>query len=264
MDRFDGAYQTFVRHFRGSPFATRPGGFLVLELGPRGALFTAPIARAFGAEGVVLVDFGAFASEDLALYRKLIRFLGERGHRRAAREGYKSVEELLSKCSARYLTEGLASLRGLPAASVDFLFSTAVLQKVRRSEILDLLLETRRLLRPDGFGSHVIDLRDSLDEGLNHLRLPEHVWESDWVTRAGRYTNRRRFSEWLALFGRAGFKVDVAEVERWDVLPTPRSQLDPAFREFSHDDLCVKSFRLNLRPAPSPSPPRDASAAPAG
>ncbi len=145
------------------------------------------------------------------------------------------------------MSEGPASLRGLPNSSVDFLFSNAVLQKVARAEVLALLVEMRRVTRSNGFSSHSIDLRDALDDRLNHLQFPEHVWDSAGSHRSGRYTNRYRFSEWLALFGQAGFKVDVPEIDRWDLLPISPAQIDPALRDFTEDDLCVKSFRATLR-----------------
>ncbi len=64
MDRLDVSYQTFTRHFRAAPFATQAKSFVALELGPSGSLLTAPIASAFGAAEVVLVDLTHAPSQD--------------------------------------------------------------------------------------------------------------------------------------------------------------------------------------------------------
>ncbi len=88
MDRLEMAYQEFIEHFQATPFAGGTEGFVALEWGPGGALFTAPIARAFGAEGVVLVDRGASAPQSVALYKKMIDNLRlEARHDVAALEG---------------------------------------------------------------------------------------------------------------------------------------------------------------------------------
>ena len=97
--------------------------------------------------------------------------------------------------------------------------------------------------------SHTVALGDTLADGLDHLSFPEHVWEAEWAARSGRYTNRYRFSEWLAFFACAGFKIEVTEVACWDALPTPRDRLDPAFQEFTETDLLVRSFSVILRPS---------------
>lgn len=123
MDRLDVSYQTFTRHFRAAPFATQAKSFVALELGPSGSLLTAPIASAFGAAEVVLVDLTHAPSQILVTCRKVAQYLADRGHDGSRLKGLQSVGELLSRCSARYLTEGLVSLRGVADASVDFLFS---------------------------------------------------------------------------------------------------------------------------------------------
>lgn len=249
MDQPGVAYETFKRHFEATDFPHRGDGFTVLELGPGDSLFTALIARAHGATTTYLVDVGAFANGDLALYRAMADFLADRGLAVPDLAGIGSIPELLAACSARYETHGLASLRALPDQSVDFAFSNAVLEHVRRHEFLDTLREVRRVLRPSGSSSHSVDLRDHLGEALHNHRFSPRTWESDWMSRSGFYTNRIRYSEMLELFRQAGFDAEVVEVNRWERLPTPRSALAPMFRHFSDEDLCVMSFNVILRPA---------------
>lgn len=252
------AYERFTRHYRKAEFARKGEGFAVLELGPGESLFSAPIARAFGAAAVNLVDIDDIANHDPALYRRMVEYLAGKGQPVIGLDGFDSVHTLLEACSARYLTRGKESLRLLPTASIDLIISDAVLPSIRREELLDTLKETRRVLRPDGACSHGVGLWDLRGEALDHLRIPATDWESDAMARSGGYTNRYRFSELLGLLGLAGFRVDVTEVMSWDHLPIPRETMQPAFRGFTEDDLRVYSFHVTLRPS-GPAPSRPAS-----
>jgi hypothetical protein len=132
---------------------------------------------------------------------------------------------------------------------VDFVWSHAVLQHVRRAEFLETMRELRRVLRADGISSHWVDLQDCLGGALNNLRFRESVWESPLMARSGFSTNRIRYSEMLALFKEAGFKAGVVQLNRWDRLPTSRSKLDDRFRGLPEDELCARCFHVILRPS---------------
>jgi SAM-dependent methyltransferase len=223
-------------------------GFTVLELGPGDSLGTALIAAALGAEHCYLADNGDYASRDVNSYKEMARHLVEQGYEFPSLKEIQSVDEILSVCNATYLTNGLASLRELPPDSVDFIFSNAVLEHVRRHELPELLGQTRRVLKPDGLCSHRIDLQDHLGGALNNLRFSEQVWESSLMAKSGFYTNRLRFSEMLAAFGEAGFAVEIGRTLRWTSPPTPRHKLEKRFQSVSEDDLLVYGFDAILRP----------------
>jgi ubiquinone/menaquinone biosynthesis C-methylase UbiE len=73
-----------------------------------------------------------------------------------------ALKDVEAACSIDYLTAGLASLRQIPSESVDFIWSHAVLQHVRRHEFLPVLRELRRVQRPGGVSSHCISITDIL------------------------------------------------------------------------------------------------------
>jgi len=248
MDQPEYAYVMFRRHFDRASFPRRTGGFVALELGPGDSLFSALIARAFGAAGSYLVDVGDLALRDVEPYQAMADYLAERGLPVPDAAQFSSLDELLAACGAQYLTAGLASLRNLPDQSVDFVWSQAVLEHIRKTDFLDTMRELRRVLRDDGVCSHRVDLKDHLGGALNHLRFSERVWESEWMAGSGFYTNRIRYSEMLRLFEQAGFAVEVVSVDRWDSLPTPRARLAGGFRELPDDELCVAGFDVVLRP----------------
>lgn len=249
MDQPEYAYRVFRTHFDRTRVAARDGGCTILELGPGDSLFTALLGYAFGAGRVYLVDVARYARVDLAPYHAMARYLEEKGHRVPDLTGVASLEQLLERCGARYLTDGLRSLREIPSAAVDLVWSQAVLEHVRRAEFLDIQRELRRMLHPGGGASHRVDLKDHLGERLNHLRFSTGVWESDFMYRSGFYTNRIRYRQMLALFEQAGFRVEWVAPNRWERPPVKRSELAPEFRELPEEELTVSGFDVVLRPA---------------
>jgi SAM-dependent methyltransferase len=247
MDRPEYALGVFWQHFDRVQFPRKKQGFTMLELGPGDSLFSALIARAFGASEVYLVDEGPYARRDLGPYVRMTAFLKEKGFCTASFENCRPLENMLAACSAHYLTGGLESLREIPHSSVDFVWSHGVLQSVRRTEFLPTLRELRRIQRPDGVGSHVVELKDCLSGALNNLRFRERIWESNLIARSGFYTNRIRYTQMLKLFREAGFDAEVLETQSWEKLPTPRHKLAPPFRDLPEEELRMSAFEVLLR-----------------
>lgn len=247
MDRPDYALRVFQQHY--AHVQTPSGGeFAALELGPGDSLTSALIAAAHGASHTYLVDVGAFARSDPAVYHYAARRLGELGVHPPALDDACDLDSLLRTCRSSYHTEGLRSLRQIPAASVDFIWSHAVLEHVRRSEFLDFVRETRRIVRAGGVCSHQIDLQDHLGGALNNLRISSRWWETGWMASSGFYTNRLRMPELIDMFESAGFSVKGVNAVRWEVLPTPRHLLAREFQHFAAEDLLVKTFSVVLHP----------------
>jgi len=224
-------------------------GLRLLELGPGDSLFSAVLARAAGAAGSVHVDVGEFADRDLEHYREFARLLGERGYEPVSLSGTRTLEELLDRCHARYLTRGLESLRALPSGSVDFSWSQSTIEHIRAGDLTETARELRRVMSEGASAVHLIDLRDHLADGLNHLRVPRRVWESNVMAKSGFYTNRLRFSALCEIFERAGFRCEVAHVTHWDALPTPRRSMVAEFRALPERELLVRTFAVCLSPA---------------
>ncbi len=157
----DGAYAfgVFSRHFE----MARPGpDFHCLELGPGDSVATALVARAFGAARTWLVDTGAYASTRPLVYERIRAYVTSKGM--GDLPDFRTFDELLAASNAIYLTGGLSSLRTIPDASVDFIFSQAVLEHVRLADLDGLLRELRRIVRPFGTMTHQVDLKDHIAE----------------------------------------------------------------------------------------------------
>jgi SAM-dependent methyltransferase len=243
------AYVVFKKHYERVDFYRKNNGFVALELGPGDSIFSALIASCFNASACYLVDVGAFVKNSISDCRNMINYLKEEGM--AMPPGIVScdtLEEILAACRGHYMTGGLDSLRSIPDGTVDFIWSQAVLEHVRRDDVVPVMKELRRILRKDGACSHEIDLRDHLGNSLNHLRFTGKVWESDLVSKSGFYTNRIRFSEMIELMENSGFNVEIVDVKRWNAMPVKRSCLSKEFRKFSDSELSVSVFNVVLRP----------------
>jgi SAM-dependent methyltransferase len=249
MDRPEYALGVFHSHYNRTHFGRKELGFVALEIGPGDSISSAIIARAHGASRCVLVDAGSYATKDLKSYRAIAKLLADRGLDAPVIGEASSLDEILAICGGVYLTNGFASLRDLPSGSVDFIWSHAVLEHIRRDEFLPTMKELRRIIRLDGACSHRVDLQDHLGGGLNNMRIPTRLWERDWMARSGFYTNRIRMRQMVSLFEEAGFVVDVPWVAEWSRVPTARSSLAREFQHLPDTDLLVYAFDALLRPA---------------
>jgi SAM-dependent methyltransferase len=242
------ALRIFQEHYSQSGLGPgRP--FVALELGPGDSLASALIASAFGAQRTYLIDTGAFATRELGVYRALARDLVARGLPTDDLGSVVDLEGLLRVCRASYGTAGLRSLRDVPSASVDFIWSNAVLEHIRRAEFDEFIRELRRVISHHGVCSHQVDLRDHLGGALNNMRFSSRWWERDWMANSGFYTNRMRMSDMLRVFEAAGFNARVTSMLRWPALPTPRGSLAREFQSIKLDELLVSGFSVVLEPA---------------
>jgi hypothetical protein len=246
MDTANYSLGVFAAHTECAGLRGKLAGKTVLELGPGDSIATALIAKAYGARAVLL-DAGAYATRDLSVYKHLADSLMQKGLTLPSLDTIDSFEAFLDVCDARYLTQGLASAQTLVEQSIDFVFSQAVLEHVRRDEFLAMQRALARALRADGICSHRIDLRDHLGGALNNLRFKEATWESDFFAQSGFYTNRIQMKQMLELFGMAGFNIEVLEVRAFEELPTPRRKMAQEFAGLPEDELNVSGFDVLLR-----------------
>jgi hypothetical protein len=224
-----------------------PRDAVVLELGPGDSIACAVIARAHGVARSYLVDVGSFASKDVGFYRALAASLEQSGLQPPDLSQAVSFEDVLQRCNAEYMTTGLSSLKSIPSASIDFVWSHSVLEHVRMHELADVLKELKRILKPNGFASHNIDFQDHLAGALNNLRFAERVWESSLFTQSGFYTNRIPAVTMHRMFRDVGFKIDREEFGQWPQLPTRRSALHSDFQIYSDDVLMNRTSHVLLR-----------------
>jgi len=247
MERPEYALRIFRRHFDAAGLAGKADDFIGLELGPGDSLCSALIAKTFGGSRTFLVDVEPCASVDLGVYRRMEAHLRELGMYPPNLDPCRTMDDVAEACGAEYMTEGLDSLRKIPSASVDFVWSNAVLPYVRRDQFVPTLQELRRIQRQGGVASHTIPIKDIIGGKLNDLRFRAGIWESPLMANSRFYTNRLRYLELLRLFREAGFEPEVIRKAEWEILPTPRRKMAREFAVLPEEDLKVSEFDVLLR-----------------
>ena len=196
--------------------------------------------------GDVISKFAAHADVLAEEVGRPLRTLGPPRH-----EG---ARELEARFGITYLAPQDARHTGLPTGSVDFVSSTNTMEHIPETDLLRILEECRRLLRPDSLLSSRIDLEDHyarFDRSIsryNFLRFSERRWRM--ANSSLHYQNRLRYPDYLELVRRAGFQLVEERLSRpTDAdLDTLRS-LDVAerFRRYSVEDLGVRGLVIVAR-----------------
>jgi SAM-dependent methyltransferase len=250
MDDPETAFRVYHMHCEAAGFADRRG-YTVLELGPGDSMLTALYARSAGAAQSILVDQSTLAAARMDLFNAAEQMLSRKGVPvpcGVAAAG--SVTDALTLLNCRYMVDGLSSLRALPSNSVDFIFSNAVIEHVRKDDFAATAREMHRILKPDGVASHWIDYRDHLENRLNNLRFSERIWESEFMVNSGFYTNRLPWPAIRKLFEEAGFMIEIHDTKLWvGGLPTPQRVMHEPFCNTPADELMVMTNWVLLRKA---------------
>ncbi|MGE5329745.1 MAG: methyltransferase [Deltaproteobacteria bacterium] len=218
----------------------------VLEMGPGDSLFTVLIANAYGAKKIYLVDVKDFAAKEIGLYKNMANFLKSKGLNAVDISNCTNIKEVMSLCNAEYLTQGLDSYKTIPGNSIDFAFSQAVLEHIRKQDFLSTFKEIKRVAQNCAVSSHYVDLKDHLDGSLNNLRFSEKCWESDFMVKSGFYTNRIRYAKMLKLFKEAGFSYEVINFKKYEKMPIARNKLADEFGRLTDDELNIMDFEVVL------------------
>ena len=131
MDQAEYLIEVFEDHCNRADVLEHLRGKHILELGPGDSVGSAIVAASFGAS-ITLLDSGYFAKSNITFYRKLSSDLAKRGLSAPNLKDASTIEDILKLCNAKYFTEGLDSFRFIASDSVDFVFSNAVLEHVRK------------------------------------------------------------------------------------------------------------------------------------
>ena len=190
MDRFPYASKIFQMHFKHFKVRQPGSGFTMLELGPGDSLSAALFGYVYGARRTYLVDVGNFVSQDMMLYSDMFDQIVGTQPETIARPDFRSLDTMLDSIGAVYLCDGVDSLKTIERGSVDFLFSHSVLEHIKLAELEELLAQLFRISKVGSIASHNIDYMDHLGGGQNHLRFSKDLWESEFLSTSGFYTNR--------------------------------------------------------------------------
>jgi len=151
-------------------------------------------------------------------------------------------EDLLEQLGIHTLI-GDARRLALPAGAVDLVVSARVFEYVPATILGEMLREFRRVLRPRGVTSHLVDLADEFAyfdrriSPLNFLRFSDKAWR--WIGNPLIPLTRLRIAQYRAIFQEAGFALVTEENRCCTPEDLDRVPLAAEFQKFTHDDLRV-------------------------
>jgi SAM-dependent methyltransferase len=220
---------------------------------------------AFGANSQTLLDVRPNLRPELVRHTltelRLRRQLLERSLGRSMREappvpGSWTLQRALADLGMRYLAPADARCTGFADGSIDMVVSTFTLEHIPRSDLVAILRECARILKPHGIFSAQIDLKDHFSyidpavESFRFLRYSERRWR--FLNPPLHYQSRLRWPEYRDAFETAGLHIvdvtlrrsDEAEIER-----IAEHGVAERFRRFSLDELAVREAHVVLAPA---------------
>lgn len=162
-----------------------------------------------------------------------------------------SLEELFNRANIHYIAPGDAANSGLPASSVDIVYSYAVLEHVPEAVILNLIKEAKRVLKASGCFYALIGLHDhyaSFDKSIskvNFLKYPEWLW-AFWVKNNISYHNRLRECEYINVLKENGAVVKKInhEIDSKDLALCRTIALDARFRNMTPEECAVTKTEI--------------------
>jgi hypothetical protein len=143
---------------------------------------------------------------------------------------------------------------GLETGSVNFIFSSGVLEYIPVPILRELLTEFRRVAAPAAVMVHRLNLVDQFayfDRRLSpfhHLRYTEAQWR--WRSSPLIWQNRIRLSDYRRLLEETGFVLKQADNTSGLDAELDRVPLAPEFQNYSRADLLVLHSILTAAPAP--------------
>jgi len=167
----------------------------------------------------------------------------------------KTAEKVLQLCRAEYRVAGLPALRSIPDGSVDVCMSMGRLEHFTEDELRFIFREMRRILRPNGIGSHIVDHRDHFwhfDKSIHcfhHLTFSDAKWAS--IAEGKLYRNRLMETDYARLFEAAGFEVlsRTHELHRADATNVDPHTFWGPYANLTVDDLTAAVTHFVVRAA---------------
>ena len=244
MDNYKYSKKIFFGHLGDMKKYRKIENPTILELGPGDGITSAIYSCVLNSPKIYLVDVKPFAENKVDKYLDIIKLLKKEHHITISSKNINSINSLLQECNALYLTNGLSSFRNIEDSSIDYLFSHSVMEHIKLSEIKSLIREMYRVLKPNGVMSHNINYKDHLENSLNNLRFSSFLWESEFISKSGFYTNRIPAVEMHKIFKENGFEFYYENYSQWKRLPINRKYINKYFDKYTDEELinCTSSF----------------------
>lgn len=227
-----------------------------LEFGAGANLLTPLLLSAIGADTVFVYDIKRLAT--LEQVNDAIRQLREIEYPNDTNPGWPSIRDvdtdLWDRYRIKYVAPGDARQTGLLPNSIDFISSTSTLEHIPKEDICSILAECRRILKPNGRVSFVIDYHDhyaTADPSItrfNFFRYSDVAWS--WFNPPNHYQNRMRHSDYEKIFRGLNYRL----LENRHVIPpgsieqVQKVPIAGRFKSYSVEDLAGLNGLFLLEP----------------
>lgn len=223
----------------------RPGR--CLEFGAGSNLLSALLLSAAGAKEVFALDLNRIASIDRINH--VIRQL--RGKVAGDWPEVRDFADLNRLYRIRYIAPGDARATGLKAGSVDFFYSTSVMEHIPKVDLVSILNECKRIATPDALMSFWVGYYDhyaTADKSITRLNFYRYN-ERQWRLRNPpmHYHNRLRHSDFERVFADIGLDALIDERILGELHELDGIPIAEQFRRYSSDDLLTVYGRFVLR-----------------
>jgi SAM-dependent methyltransferase len=161
------------------------------------------------------------------------------------------VEDLRERFGITYLAPRDARATGLRAESLDFVSSTDTAEHIPGDDLRAILVECRRLLKPDGLLSYRADLEDHYARArggvsrYNFLRYSDRRWAV--FNPPLHYQSRLRYPDYVRITREAGFEIVREQVSRpseQDLAALRALHVADRFRSYSVEELGVRGVTI--------------------
>lgn len=224
-------------------------GKTVCEIGPGEYLTHAALLYQLGVAGSYLLDIEDLASSPTKVVVSAEVGLKDNGWRKQRLPKFDNNEKwntYLRKINCSYNINGLDGYKEIENNSVDFIFSDAVFEHIRKNIFVDTIKEMYRFSKMGGVSYHIVDLRDHMGGGKNHLRFKEAEWEDEIHYRMDNYTNRLTCAEICKICEDVGFREIVVNRSFYNSMPLKRNDLTDSFKQMDEEEIMTKSFTIRM------------------
>lgn len=229
-------------------------GKTVLEIGPGINFGSVLLMSCFGARGMVSDRF--LAPWDGDYHPRFYSLLRDRIRDTVPDADLSPLERIIAGNSyggvIREVACALEDMSEIPTASVDIVFSNAVLEHVYDPRAA--LASLSRISKPGGMGFHQVDFRyhKSMDRPLEFLLTPDAEFDREFRECHGECGNRVRPMEYAQLFEAAGFEttwsssLDVDEGYFREFIPRLRKAAGSRYQHARAEELTSISALIRV------------------
>jgi SAM-dependent methyltransferase len=230
----------------------------LFEFGAGWDLYSNFLAYCCGVNSQLTVDVRRWARA--GAMNSVIRYLQEHPPPMAVRTPSRFIRQdfldrdLLEHYGIQYCAPADARKLDVAGQSFDLIVTTSVLEHISPSTISEILVECKRILKPNGFMSHAVDFSDHYahsDGGItefNYLKFSDKEWNK--FNPSIHFQNRLRRPDYENLFRQARFDILEEEPYFGDSDELKSVPVDERFASYCERDLQTLGcfFLLRTRP----------------